>query len=316
MRQAKPFVLAGLMALAATATAWAAPAQPAGAEDRSADAAAAPLALAGRFLRVDVPRVQAGRDVELRLMKGAAGAAGESLAWAAHPVEWMFIRTGATQQNFDDVPVAADNAEVIRFRIPVRGIALVGIDFEPRVIDAPAAALAAIARDRTNATEAAAALAALGERPIRIRIIDSQSLLVRAGEPGREEAMSPSGLKSGLKIEIRPLIEPATAGADGDMTIRIYAGGGSLKGGRFRATALATGAVHEVTVDEHGIGHFPFRERGGWRIDVRHVAPAIGAPADEEDDGAEWVLYTGTLTFRTDVAGDAPGPAAGEGGGR
>jgi hypothetical protein len=266
-------------------------------------------------------------DIGLVRIEGGGGGRESPVSWSEHPVSWFFIRTGATQENFDDaptppappippapppVPPAAPPAEAqalaATVQIPIRGVALIGADFQERVILLPAAALLALAKEEGLAA-AAETLRDLGDiqapTQVRVRLVNSAAVLTRArGEAGvvGEQAMSPAIRKSGQAVEIRPLIDPVDSLVGGDIFIRVYLRGAAMGGGRVRATALASGVAQQVATDRSGIGHFTLSEAGGWRLSLRHLARS-----DADDSGSDWTLYSGTLSFHSDAPADIGG---------
>lgn len=272
---------------------------------------------AARFVEVVEARPEAGREIHVRLVEARAAAEGalpergEAVSWEARPAKWFFVRTGGTQDNFDEAPRGAagggdaGEAHVARVVVPLAGIAVIGADLREEVVSVDAAELAAFCEAHTTVAEGAqgALKAAVGVQ--RVQRIESATTLVRIGERGREQARSAAVGKTAQAVEIRPLMDPLTMRVGGDIAVRVYVGGGGHRGARVFASSLGSGRVQEFTADRSGIGHFAMHEGGAWRIETHHLARG-----NVDDGEAPWVLYTATLTFR---AGD---DAGGEGGGR
>jgi hypothetical protein len=250
-------------------------------------AAAEPLAV--RCLAPESYQVQPGADLRVQLVQVGDGQA-LAAPWAEHPVRWMFVRTGGTQDNFDEVPRGGPaDGDAALVRVPLAGVAVIGVDLRERALDVPRAQLEDFVAKHASRDGAAAGGA---EELVRVRRVESAAALVRAGEVGQEQARSAATGKTGLAAEIRLLMDPVTTAVGGDIAVRIYTRGAGLGNGRVFATALESGRVQEFRVDERGIGFFTLAEKGQWRIEMHHLA------APEGEDEAQWVLYSGTVVFR------------------
>jgi uncharacterized GH25 family protein len=96
--------------------------------------------------------------------------------------------------------------------------------------------------------------------------------------------------KSGLAAEIRPQFDPTAAPVGSDLPLTVYVDGDKCPGAKIQATSLSTGQTTTMTASPSGSAHFAVTDTGVWRVEFHHLqAPPSG--------GAEWVLYSATLTF-------------------
>jgi hypothetical protein len=75
--------------------------------------------------------------------------------------------------------------------------------------------------------------------------------------------------KSGSRIEIRPLFNPAALIAGAAFPVRLYAGGRAVAGGGVEAIGAEGGRVSAVA-DAHGIAVLTIPQPGAWRLRFSH----------------------------------------------
>lgn len=262
--------------------------------------------LAPRYLVPDQYYVEPGREVHVRLVQVAAPGGDMVRAWEEHPAQWFFVRTGASQDNFDDVPLAggrrepgpdgrAQEAPPASVRILIACTAMIGVDLRDTIVEASRQSLLAFAGDAADGGRASIRDLALLAHPdgtavIRLRRVESAGAVLRSGQRGHDLARPVATAKTGQNVEIRLLMDPVAALVGGDIPVRAYVLGGGHEG-RVFATAMRSGRVQEFATDERGIGAFALDEPGPWRLELHHLAPA------ENDIEADWILYTATMTF-------------------
>lgn len=238
-----------------------------------------------RYVAADSYDVQIGEVARLTVQSSEKRI---PLRWADAPVHWMFIRTGGTQENRQGA--TEDGRRRVSFDALIPGVNMVGVDFEPRMVEVGGKELAAFAA--ANLTEESRALlrtehAAGGT----IRRVESCKTLVRVHGPGEELAATDVGTgKSGQAFEIRPLFDPT--GRLGDvLPVRVYVGGEKVAGARVFGTHLETGRRIEAVSNAKGIADLPFAGAGEWRIEF-HDLRLI-----EADGEKGLTLYSGVLVF-------------------
>lgn len=210
--------------------------------------------------------------------------------WPVGRVEWMFIRGGGQQENRHDVQPAAGTHSVPATS-PAFGAGVIGVELSPanQVFDRET--LAEFLSERVAFTPAPPPLP-VGET-VLIRRVESAAAIIRSLRPG-EAAVGGTHVatdKTGLRAEIRALMDPTALPPGSDLSVRVYINGDKRAGAVLTAARGQT--MHRVTANESGIAFVPLTEPGEWRVQFHHAAI--------EPEG--FTLYSGTLTFQ--VPGDA-----------
>jgi hypothetical protein len=249
--------------------------------------AASPLPAAGPLavhsLRPAAYTLPAGNPVELSIL----GPAGAPEPWNAVDTDWVYVRIAASQRNMDAPPLAPDGRLMLPLDRP--GIAIIGADLAPRTDTLPLADLNAFItqRGRLNGP--------LPERgPVRIRRVESAKAVVRSGDPGREAGWTEATGKSGQKVELRPIMDPAVAPPGSDIAIRAYILGAGAAGARLIATHIPTGQVQDIACDAAGYGNLRITAPGEWRVEMHELRAG--------DEHGLLILYSATLTFESPPA--------------
>lgn len=210
-------------------------------------------------------------------------------AWPPGEIDWMFVRGGPEQENRHDVRPsrAGDNFVTVEVRHP--GVTLLGIDRRAAVRELTPAQLRSFLQ-RNVAGGAAKSVPA--DESLRIRHVSSAKTMVRvAAADGRIVPSPIATSKTGQAVEIRPSFDPTAAVPGSDVPLRVYIDGSAKCGLQVRATCVTSGATTTFITDEGGFGHFRISDAGVWRVEVHHAEPA------ENDDSADWAIYSATLTF-------------------
>jgi hypothetical protein len=246
------------------------------------------------FLQPVAYTAPAGGAVDVRLL--GAGAAPE--AWKGVPTDWLFVRVAASQRNMDAPPLAPDGRALVP--LDSSGIAVIGVDLAPRTDTLALADLNAFItqKGRLNGP--------LPERgPVRVRRVESAKTIVRAGDIGKESGGTEANGKTGQKVELRPIMDPAVTPPGSDIAIRAYILGAGAGGARLIATHTATGQTQEIACDGGGYCNLRITARGEWRVEMHELRAG--------DEHGLLILYSATLTFESPGA-PAAAPAAIRGG--
>ncbi len=273
----------------------------------------APLAVLS--LTPDTYTAHSGDRLAVRAVASDAGAS-RQIPWSAIQFDWLCVRSGGSQENVHALdPMPADGQPML---IPLSspGVAMIGLDAHPAVVEVPRADLESFLRAHLTPEEAAAIKKALpaGERPVRVRRVESAKLLVRVspdppGTPDLNSATAAS--KSGQAVEIRALADPTTLPVGADLPLRFYADGRAAPGARYIATTV-NGAGKTQTVegvaDSSGIGHLTVSNGGVWWVEFHAVTtpPAQPAGAPPQADQPDLILHSATLTFAVPSAPGVP----------
>ena len=244
------------------------------------------------FLHAPNPPARAGDSISLRALRGSASDAAATEI-SANQVRWLFVRTTGTQKNFEPAEIAraVGAGGLIAATTGTEPVSVVGIDLKPAVISVTGRDLKAFLNTRTAlGLESGGVRGINANRTYRVRRIESATTLVRV--PGADAAPSAAAQgKTGQAVEIRPLADPTVLRAGGDLPIRVYVGGAKQAGARVLATNVIKGATREVLTDAEGTATFTVNGDGPWRIEFHHAEPLA------RDSGADWVIYSATLTF-------------------
>lgn len=174
--------------------------------------------------------------------------------WREQHVRWLFVRGGGRQANLDRVPPGPR----VMLELSTPGATMIGLD-APWTVDAMG----------TRHVRSAAAL-----------------LLVTAGDgdvPPSATAVS----KSGLEVEIRPIMDPTNAAVGSDIAFRLYRKGDAQAG-----TALiarhADGESQRILTGPEGFATMHVTKPGVWLVSTMFTRMAAEVPE----------VCSGTLTFK------------------
>jgi hypothetical protein len=215
-------------------------------------------------------------------LEARGGALEAALGGGGVPGDWgrcehFFVRSGGGQLNL--APRLLAGRAAVPTPPGAGELHLCGLDLEPYEQLVPAAPWSAFLTGH--------GLDAAVDAPARVRRTESAKALWRPG-PGPPCAVALA--KTGQAVELRPVADPTTLAAFGDLPLRGYAPGGAA-GGRLRAVHQETGDVRTGTLDAEGLGHLSLGLAGRWTITLT-VVRAL-------EDGV-WSLATASLTFTTE----------------
>jgi hypothetical protein len=247
---------------------------------------------APHFLQPDSFRVDAHKPFALRF----GDADGRPVAWRNDRVRWAFARVAATQTNADAPTL--DKSGQPTATLDHAGIAVVGIDLQPRDLTIDAAELRKFIADRGSIAEGAEIPEDAGQ--LRIRHVETFKTIIRCGQKGAEEGPSEAMGEATQAAEIQLVLDPTALTLPSDLLIRISAHSDEVEDQRLFATHIPTGRTVQCTSAEEGYAHISLDAPGPWRLEFHHLA---AAPPGEDPP---LVLYSATVTFN---AGALPGEA-------
>lgn len=244
------------------------------------------------FLHAPKSPARAGDSITLQVLRGSASDA-VATEISADQVRWLFVRSSGTQKNFEPAEIAravGTDGSIVAVTGPER-VSVVGLDMKPVVVSVSGRELKSFLSTHTaRGLETGGTRGINANRTYRVRRIESAATLVRV--PGSDAAPSAVAQgKTGQAVEIRPLADPTSLRVGGDLPIRTYVGGSKRAGARVLATNMIKGATREVITDAAGTAAFSVSTPGLWRIEFHHAEPLA------RDSGADWVIYSATLTF-------------------
>lgn len=199
--------------------------------------------------------------------------------------DWFFVRSGGGALNLSEVELAGGRA-LLPIPPQANALEVLGLDLSPQVAYAPAAAWGRFLEEHGlegPATE--------GEL-LRVRRVESLKAIVRRAS----DAPSAGALaKTGQAVELRPVADPTTLAAYGDLPLRGYAPGGA-SGAHVIARHTQSGEVRRTRLDGSGLGTLRLGLAGPWVVQLLTVRGLEG------DAQADLELAIATLTF--DVPGE------------
>ena len=248
------------------------------------------------YFRVNMWSAAVGDTVSVQFATGVAQHV-KVTPWPHEGVEWLCVRSGDVQENQHNV--CPNRAGENSINIPVRhsGVTLIAVNEWPVTIAATSDELNAFLRQNV-ATTGVAKMSPDSPATLRVRRIVSAKTLVRAAAPGGRQVPSAIGTsKTGQPVEIRPVFDPTAIQVGSDLPLSIYVAGQKKSGVKVQATHVPTGGTTSYITGPGSAGHFRIKQSGAWRIEVHHAEPLV------RDASADWVIYSGTLTFEVPKKG-------------
>lgn len=262
-----------------------------------AAAAAVAAQPATTFLTPGRHALGVGESVELRFVAGAAKDA-QPTPWPSDEVTWMLVRGGPMQENRHEVRPARAGDDYVPVPVQHAGVTVIGVDRRPAIFELPAAELRSYLKDIVSPSPATRNLAEVpADKKVRVRHVASAKTLIRAGNDTVGSALAVA--KTGQAVELLPLLDPTVAPPGSDLPLVTYIDGGKVSGVQVQATHVATGKTASFFSDAGGSGYLPLSVAGVWRVVLQHAEPLVGDP------GADWAIYTATLTFEVGARGGA-----------
>jgi hypothetical protein len=251
------------------------------------------------YLTPDTFKPAIGQTLTLRVNSGTPQRA-EVAPWPEDQLRYFFVRGGGMQHNRPTLPATERDRNAAEFPISQHGVSVIALEPKPAVVQMSGEELKSLLLRNVAGAERDARVAALSEKAtVRVRRVESATALVRAPEAAGEQA-GPSSIamsKLGLRVELRSLIDPTVSPAGSDWAVRAYIEGSNKSNVQVQATSLADGKTQTALTDRSGAARFHFGVGGSWRVEFHQAQPL------ENDSQADWVLYSGTLTFEVPTKG-------------
>jgi len=242
---------------------------------------------AAQSLRYFAPSAARDGVLELTWVRESAGQRTAG-AWPAGELGWLFARQSGTQRNFDAAEPRALDATRWALALEGDGGALVGWDLPARVEQVTVAELGAFLGARGGAHVLPTFAPELGRADERLKLVRLESL-ARHVRGARHDGIVLS--KSGQRMELRAMLDPASAGAGGDLVFKLYLPPGGTETLVCRALQLESGASEELRVTD-GLVRARLASAGPWCLEVHRLRHA--------EDGLE--LASATLVFELPAA--------------
>jgi hypothetical protein len=247
------------------------------------------------FLTPSLYGPQVGQTLTLHFDAGAAKDA-RPVPWPTDEIDWFFVRGGGEQENRAETRPdrAADN--FISLSLVHPSATVIGTNRSVILKDVSGAELRTFCEQNMGALPEAVSKLAV-DRKVRVRHVSSAKLMVRAPSAGQPEPSAIANRRTGQKVEIRPLCDPTVLRVGSDLPVFVYVDGVKQPGAKVQATSVATGQTQTFRADAEGSGHFRIADAGVWRVEFHQAQPLT------EDTSADWVVYTGTLSFEVKGGG-------------
>jgi hypothetical protein len=238
---------------------------------------------------------QVGQTLTLHFDAGLAKDA-RPTPWPSDEIEWLFVRGGGEQENRAEARPQRANDNFISLNVAHPSATVIGTNRTAILHDVSGAELQKFCEQNLGALpEAVNKLAA--DRKLRVRHFSSAKLMVRAPSAAQPEPSATANRRTGQKVEIRPLCDPTSLRVGSDLPVFVYVDGVKQPGAKVQATSLATGQTQNFLADAEGSGHFRIADAGVWRVEFHQAQPLT------EDPSADWVVYSGTMSFEVKGGG-------------
>lgn len=246
-------------------------------------------------IQTDAPTARAGQPVDLRIVNIDAAAAPQAseASWEALRPTRLFARNEGSQENRDAVTPVAGSASLTRVTLSESGAALIGVEFAPRIEVVAVDVLRQATNQRLAESQRKALDAATPAGNVRVRLVQSAATLARVvgDSSGRPRASPTAVSKSGLRVEIRPLMDPSLIEAGTDLAIRLYVDGDKRADATVVAVHVASGARQVITPNSTAIANISIAQAGRWRLEMSAF------DRGQAGGDADWTLFSSTLTF-------------------
>lgn len=261
-----------------------------------------PASLAPRALAPSPMRVAANETIELRIVAPGAPA-DRAQRWPEDEIAWFFHRADGKQANRDTLAPTTPGGDRAALTPADAGVSMIGLQFKPQAVTLNEKQLDELRQRLEHKSDDKNAAPPAAAKGVRVRHQSCAAALIHVSS-ANASADEPSAIatsKSGLKAEIRPMLDPTRCKVGDELPVRVYADGDRAAGARVRAISPDGKEASSVT-NPAGFATIAIAAAGTWRIEIQQLVPA------RDDPDAEWVLYSGSLTFE---AADAVAPKQG-----
>lgn len=233
---------------------------------------------------------QAAKDgaVELACLREGAERARTPADWPAREFGWLFARESGTQANFDAPGTAPGAGARWSLALSGDGGALVGWDLPPRVEEVALAELRGFLMERGGAQALPLLGPDLRREGARVPLVRLESL-ARHVRGARADGIVLT--KSGQRMELRAMLDPASAGPGKDLAFKLYLPPGGAEHVLVRAVQLESGVVQELRLVD-GLVRAQLPAAGPWRLEAHRLRRVEG----------ELELASATLVFELPAA--------------
>lgn len=239
------------------------------------------------FLVPSVYSVAAGGRVQFSTQSGVS--TGPLLTEWPREVDRFFIRVAGIQDNRAELPPTDGEEWVCTFTLNEPGVTMLVLDWKPRVLTLePAQFREFLAAHVEGAKQDQVPDGA----PVRVRHVKSAKCLLHVAAAGAQPPDAATGTsKSGQTVEIRATFDPTRTPPGADVGVRVYIHGDSEAGVRVRSVHATSGQESSFVTNAKGSGDIRITAAGPWRVEF-HQARRL-----TDDPGADWEVFSGTLTF-------------------
>ena len=232
-------------------------------------------------------------DVRVHVESGAALAA-TTTTWPSDKLSWFFVRSRRTQENHDTVdPVDGRTGQATGVRLTQPGVTVVGFDTKPQIVHVSGTELKSYLTKNIVIDEESAAVRELAKKTdVRVRYRESAATIIRvAAADGKRLHSGIAMSKRGQMVEVQAMFDPTMLTVGSDFPVRVHINGSKQPNVRVQATSMTGAKTEAKTTDPAGSTYFHITHAGVWRIEFHQAMPLEG------DKEADWVVYSGTLTF-------------------
>ena len=186
-------------------------------------------------------------------------------------------------------PVAGEKALRFSVTLPRPGVAAVGVELKPRVLELEADKIETYFRE-IHADDAWRATWAAVPEPRRWResYVKNAKTFVRVGEPAADERAWAQPL--GLRLEIVPARDPTALRAGDALPVRVLRGGAPLRGFTIAFVSAGETREHVVVTNDEGRAQATLDARGAWLVHGTDLRRATAAELEWESDFTTMVV--------------------------
>ena len=186
-------------------------------------------------------------------------------------------------------PVERDKALQFSATFPRPGIAVIGVELKPRVLELSSDNIEHYFRE-IHADDAMRAVWAALPEPHRWResYVKTSKSFVRVGEPATAERAWAEPL--GLRLEIVPERDPTALRVGDELPVRVLRGGEPLGGFVIAFVSAGETREHVVATDAHGRASAALDTAGAWLVHGTDLRRAAGPDLEWESDFSTMVV--------------------------
>jgi len=187
------------------------------------------------------------------------------------------------------VPVAGEKALRFSATLPRPGVAVIGVELKPRVLELEPDKIELYFRE-IHADESLRAVWTAGPEPRRWResYVKNAKTFVRVGEPAADDRAWAQPM--GLRLEIVPERDTTTLGAGDNLPVRVLRGGGPLAGFTIAFVSAGETREHVAVTDEDGRARATLDVRGAWLVHGTDLRRATAPEWEWESDFTTMVV--------------------------